>query len=51
MNEVSFPVPATQITLNGFTIVDMDVTNPWKDAAGVEYGVVLLSAGFEYQPR
>jgi hypothetical protein len=51
MNEVSFPVPAVQITLNGFTIVDMDVTNPWKDAAGVEYGVVLLSAGFEYQPH
>jgi hypothetical protein len=49
MNEIRFPVPASRITLNGFTIVEVDVTNPWKDAAGVEYGVVLLSAGFEYQ--
>ena len=49
MNEISFSVPASQITLNGFTIVDMDVSDPWKDAAGIEYGVVLLSAGFEYR--
>ena len=49
MNEITFPVPAAQITLNGFTIVDMDVANPWKDATGMEYGVVLLSAGFEYR--
>jgi hypothetical protein len=51
MNEISFPVPAAQITLNGFTIVGIDVTNPWKDGAGIEYGVVLLKAGFDYQPR
>ena len=49
MNEITFPVPASEITMNGFTIVDMDVTNAWKDAAGIGYGVVLLSAGFEYQ--
>jgi hypothetical protein len=49
MNQITFSVPASDITLNGFTIVDMGVTNAWKDAAGIEYGVVLLSAGFEYQ--
>jgi hypothetical protein len=49
MNEISLPVPASQITLNGFTIVEMDITNAWKDAAGISYGVVLLNAGFEYQ--
>lgn len=51
MNEISFPVPADRITLNGFTIVSMDVTNPWKDTGGIEYGVLLLRAGFEYNPR
>jgi len=50
MNQIQFPVSPDQITLNGFTIVDLDVANPWKDAA-TEYGVVLLNAGFEYQPR
>jgi hypothetical protein len=49
MNEIRLPVPASQITLNGFTIVEMDITNAWKDAAGIHYGVVLLNAGFEYQ--
>ena len=51
MNEIGFAVPASQITLNGFTMVDLDVSNPWKDAGGIEYGVVLLSAGFEYRPH
>jgi hypothetical protein len=51
MNEIAFPVPAEQITLNGYTIVDMDVANPWKDPAGIQYGVVLLRAGFEYLPH
>lgn len=51
MNEIRLPVKADRITLNGFTIVDMNVTNPWKDAGGIEYGVVLLKAGFEYLPR
>ena len=50
MNEIAFPVASEQITRNGFTIVGMDVSPPWKDAGGIEYGVVLLSAGFHYQP-
>jgi hypothetical protein len=48
MNEVRLPVPAKQITLNGFTIVGMDVDKPWRDKEGTEFGVVLLRAGFEY---
>jgi hypothetical protein len=50
MNEVSLRVPASQVTLNGFTIVGMDVDKPWRDKDGVEYGVVLLRAGFQYAP-
>ena len=51
MNEISFPAPADAITMNGFTLVDMDVQNPWKDKDGASFGVVLLNAGFDYQPR
>ena len=47
MNEIRIPVPARLITANGFTIVDMNVANPYKDPAGNAYGVVLLRAGFE----
>jgi len=50
MNEIRLPVSAKQITLNGFTIVGMDVDKPWRDKDGMEYGVVLLRAGFEYSP-
>ena len=50
MNEIRVPVPANQITLNGFTIVAMDVDKPWRDKDGMQYGVVLLRAGFEYLP-
>ena len=48
MNELSFPVAPGQITPNGFTLVDMNVANPYKDPAGQEFGVVLLRAGFVY---
>ncbi|MDQ1471587.1 MAG: hypothetical protein QOJ99_3067 [Bryobacterales bacterium] len=51
MNEICFPVPAKFITQNGFTIVDMDVANPYKDPAGNELGVVLMRAGSEYSGR
>jgi hypothetical protein len=48
MNEMSFPVPAALITKSGFTIVDMNVENPYKDAGGTAFGVVLLRAGFAW---
>ena len=51
MNEIGFPTPADSITLNGFTLVDMDVQNPWKDKDGTSFGVVLLNAGFDYMHR
>ena len=51
MNEISFPVPANFITANGFTIVDMNVANPYRDPAGTEFGVVLLRAGFAWPTR
>jgi hypothetical protein len=50
MNEIHIPVPAKQITLNGYTIVTIDIDKPWRDKDGMEYGVVLLRAGFEYLP-
>jgi hypothetical protein len=51
MNEIRFPVATKLITANGFTVVDMNVANPYKDAAGNEYGVVLLRAGFDWGSR
>ncbi|HKD05333.1 MAG TPA: hypothetical protein VKB79_05465 [Bryobacteraceae bacterium] len=48
MNEIRLPVAAKLITLNGFTMVGIDVNKPWRDKDGVEYGIVLLRAGFEY---
>jgi hypothetical protein len=49
MNEVSFPVVASQITRDGFTFVDINVADPWKDQNGIKYGVLLLKAGFTYR--
>jgi hypothetical protein len=49
MNEPSFPVPADAISRRGFTIVEMNVENPYKDADGAAFGVVLLRAGFAYR--
>jgi hypothetical protein len=45
MNEPSFPVPADAITKNGFTVVELNVENPYQT-----FGVVLLRAGFSYRP-
>jgi hypothetical protein len=46
-NDVEFAVPARAIDASGFTVLKMDVDNPYtKD--GQEYGVVLMSAGFDY---
>ena len=49
MNEISFPVSANLITFDGYTFVDMNVANPYKDPGGTEFGVVLLRAGFTWQ--
>jgi hypothetical protein len=48
MNAVSFPVPGNLISAAGYTLVDMDVANPFKDKNGIKHGVVMLRAGFEY---
>ena len=48
MNEVSFPVAAERISRVGYTMVDLDVENPYKDGSGKEFGVILLRAGFGY---
>ena len=50
MNEPSFEVPAGAITKSAFTVVQMNVENPYKDPGGTEFGVVLLRAGFTYEP-
>ena len=49
-NEPSFDVPAAAIAKPGFSIVEFNVENPYKDPGGTEFGVVLLKAGFTYQP-
>jgi hypothetical protein len=46
MNEVSLPVPPNAVQGSGYTFVEMNVANPYTDANRVEYGVVLLRAGF-----
>jgi hypothetical protein len=46
MNEVRYSVPPNIVRENEYTFVEMNVTNPYVDADHVEYGVVLLRAGF-----
>ena len=48
MNEISFPVPADAISRTGYTIVEMNVDNPYKDPGGQLLGVILMNAGFDY---
>lgn len=48
MNDFAFLVAPGLITLNGFTIVEMNVSNPYKEAGGKELGVVFSRAGFRY---
>ena len=48
MDEIRFPVPASAISRNGFTVVELKVDNPWKDAAGNAFGVIIVNAGFDY---
>jgi hypothetical protein len=49
LKDSTFAVPAKWITRNGFTLVDLTVSNPFRDAGGNLLGVVLSSAGFEYR--
>ena len=49
MNEFRMPVPPSAITPAGYTMVDLIVQNPWKDTNNIEYGVIILKAGFEYR--
>ena len=51
LNEIALPCAADLIGQSGFTIVDMNVENPYKDQSGQAFGVVLMRAGFEYQER
>ncbi len=48
MNEIRFPVPASVLSRSGYTQVELKVDNPWKDAAGNAFGVIILNAGFDY---
>lgn len=50
MNDVSFAVPARSINASGFTILDLDVDDPYTEG-GQEFGVVILKAGFDYVRR
>ena len=47
MNDLRFPVPAQFINASGFTILTLDVDDPYTLGNG-EYGVVLRGAGFDY---
>ena len=46
MNEVSLPIPPGAIQLQSYTFVEMNVANPYTDSDRVQYGVLLLRAGF-----
>jgi hypothetical protein len=47
MNDLRFPVPARLINNAGFTILELDVDDPYTEGSQ-EYGVVVMRAGFEY---
>jgi hypothetical protein len=46
-NEVHFAVPARSINASGFTILELDVDDPYREG-DQEYGIVLEQAGFDY---
>ncbi len=48
LNEVSFPVAADAISPTGYTMVELNVDNPWKEPSGEQLGVILMEAGFQY---
>jgi hypothetical protein len=47
MNELSFSVPARAINATGFTILQLDVDDPYMEGSQ-DFGVVILKAGFDY---
>jgi hypothetical protein len=47
MNHQRFPVPAQAINRSGYTIVELNVDDPYTEGAE-QYGVVLLQAAFDY---
>jgi hypothetical protein len=47
MNDLRFAVPAQFINASDFTILELDVDDPYTEG-GQEYGVVLTRAGFDY---
>lgn len=48
-SEIRFSVPTDQITRNGYTLVNLDVSPGFKTSDGTELGLVLIDAGFEYR--
>ncbi len=48
MNEIRLPVAAALISRTGYTLVDLDVSDPYKDAEGAAFGVIIVRAGFVY---
>jgi hypothetical protein len=47
--ENSFAIPAKWISPGGYTLVDLSVSNPYRDVTGQLLGVVLTSADFDYR--
>ncbi len=47
MHDERFPVPAADINRSGFTIVELNVDDPYTEG-DEQYGVVLLQAAFDY---
>jgi hypothetical protein len=47
--ESSFAIPARWISRYGYTLVDLTVSNPYRDVTGQLLGVVLTSADFDYR--
>jgi hypothetical protein len=45
VNELRLAVPARSIAPSGFTILELDVDDPYRQG-DQDYGVVLLEAGF-----
>lgn len=46
MNEARFPLSSHVFRDEGYTLVDFKISNPYKDAAGFEHGLLLCRAGF-----
>jgi hypothetical protein len=47
MHDDQFPVPARAINASGFTIVELNVDDPYREG-DEQYGVVLREAAFDY---